>query len=206
MLICGIDPGAKGAAALVKYEDGKLVIERVIEVPKSSDPLSFQPFADKIFEGGIDHPHEIYFEWVDVRPTDTPKTAWELSKNVTLIESALYYKHNSLCSFVKPQKWQNYCFGKLSLELGLGETITSNTKEAAMDFLSALMNAGILTIETVMANEADAICIAIYGIYQNVGTDETIQMLKGMKSHEEADEDARAAAQSDFMDFMKDMY
>lgn len=153
-MIVGIDPGAKGAMAII-HENEEL---EIIRFSKCSlfDGLE----VDKIFRRDYSN-SVIYMEKVHSMPWDTPVTAFSFGKNVGLIEATLR-SGEGVINYVTPQTWQK----ELHLErIDIGKSKTPRAiKEARKRSYVVYAQKMFPKYKDIISLEtADAVLIAQYG-------------------------------------------
>ena len=154
-MIIGIDPGAKGAMAII-HENEDL---EIVKFSKYLDPDGIN-MNDK-FVGDLSNA-VVYMEKVHAMPWDTPVTAFSFGRNVGYLE-AIIKMNNGIINYVQPKTWQK----ELYLEkVQIDKRITNAKTEKAARKKSYVKYAqrmfpkykNLITLET-----ADAVLIAQYG-------------------------------------------
>lgn len=107
--IIGIDPGGRGAIAILAYymEASRFEI-------RSTQPLTAETLMDAAIDG------EIYVEQLKPLPFDTPKTAWVLGKSVGLIDGIIAGRRLT-ATYLRPDEWQTLAWRGISRKLSTAQ-------------------------------------------------------------------------------------
>ena len=148
MIICGIDPGAQGAIAII---DSELNVFMVVDMPKDN-----KTFVD-IIKNNRYKPDKTYLEDVHALPRESAVASFTFGKNVGKAELLAECLGN--VELVHPSVWKQ----SLGLKRKEGETKTAY-KHRSIELARDLFPECVKQLTASKDGRAEALLIARYGI------------------------------------------
>lgn len=154
-MIIGIDPGAKGAMAII-HDNQDL---EIVRFSKFLDLDSLE--IDDKFVGDLSQ-SAIYMEKVHSMPWDTPVTAFSFGRNVGYLEAIIKMNYG-IINYIQPKTWQKELYlerTQVDKRITNAKTEKAARKKAYVGYAQKMFPKyeSLINLET-----ADAVLIAQYG-------------------------------------------